>query len=125
VGVTTLIEAAARTTEDPVTARATIERAYHLRADIGLVLRTFKKGGLRELAQFKVTPGNPVSMMLAERLPDAEAIIKRLGRCAVESKIDGFRCQVHVDGSRVEIFSRNLERTSRCFPTSSARSANN
>jgi DNA ligase-1 len=80
------------------------------------VLRTFKKGGLRELARFKVTPGNPVSMMLAERLPDAEAIIKRLGRCGVESKVDGFRCQIHVDGSRVEIFSRNLERTTPMFP---------
>jgi DNA ligase-1 len=116
VGVTTLIEAAARTTENPEAARATIERAYHLRADIGLVLRTFKKGGLRELSRFKVTPGNPVSMMLAERLPDTEAIIKRLGRCAVESKVDGFRCQVHVNGSRVEIFSRNLERTTPMFP---------
>jgi DNA ligase-1 len=55
-------------------------------------------------------------MMLAERLPDAKAIIKRLGRCAVESKVDGFRCQVHVEGSRVEIFSRNLERTTPMFP---------
>jgi ATP-dependent DNA ligase len=35
-------------------------------------------------------------MMLAERLPCAEAIIARLGRCIVESKLDGFRCQVHV-----------------------------
>ena len=116
VGVITLIEAAARTTEDPENVRVTIERAYHLRSDVGLVLRTFKRGGVRELARFKVTPGNPVSMMLAERLPDAEAIIKKLGRCAVESKIDGFRCQVHVDGSRVEIFSRNLERTTQMFP---------
>ena len=116
VGITTLIEAAARTTEDSRNARATIERAYHLRSDIGLVLRTFKKGGIRDLARFEVTPGNPVSMMLAERLPDVEAIIKRLGRCAAESKIDGFRCQVHVDNSRVEIFSRNLERTTPMFP---------
>jgi DNA ligase-1 len=116
VGVITLIEAAARTTKDPEHVRATIERAYHLRSDIGLVLRTFKKGGVEELARFKVTPGNPVSMMLAERLPNADAIIKKLGRCAAESKIDGFRCQVHVDGPRVEIFSRNLERTTPMFP---------
>jgi DNA ligase-1 len=57
-----------------------------------------------------------VSMMLAERLPNAAAIIKKIGRCGIESKIDGFRCQVHVIGSRVEILSRNLERTTSMFP---------
>jgi DNA ligase-1 len=34
----------------------------------------------------------------------------------VESKIDGFRCQVHVNNQKVEIFSRNLERTTPMFP---------
>ena len=55
-------------------------------------------------------------MMLAERLPNAEAIVKRLGRCAVEAKLDGFRCQVHLRSRKVEIFSRNLERTTDMFP---------
>ena len=55
-------------------------------------------------------------MMLAERLPNAEAIVKRLGRCAVEAKLDGFRCQVHLRARKVEIFSRNLERTTDMFP---------
>jgi DNA ligase 1 len=59
---------------------------------------------------------HPVRMMLSERLPDAEAIIARLGRYAVESKLDGFRCQIHVRNREVEIFSRNLERTTAMFP---------
>lgn len=55
-------------------------------------------------------------MMMAERLPTAEAIIARLGRCAAEAKLDGFRCQVHLGKRKVEIFSRNLERTTQMFP---------
>jgi len=53
---------------------------------------------------------------MAERLPSAAAIINRLGTCSVESKLDGFRCQVHIRDSQVEIFSRNLERTTSMFP---------
>jgi DNA ligase-1 len=40
----------------------------------------------------------------------------RLGSCAVESKLDGFRCQVHLAKRQVEIYSRNLERTTGMFP---------
>jgi DNA ligase 1 len=72
--------------------------------------------GLESLKRFKVRVGNPVRVMLAERLPDAEAIIKRLGRCAVEAKLDGFRCQIHLSPRRTEIFSRNLERMTDMFP---------
>jgi DNA ligase-1 len=60
--------------------------------------------------------GNPVRAMLAERLPTAESIIAVLGRCAVENKYDGFRCQVHKDGSDIKIFSRNLEEMTHAFP---------
>src|SRR5262249_57516822 len=39
-----------------------------------------------------------------------------VGRCEGEAKLDGFRCQVHLKGRKVEIFSRNLERTTGMFP---------
>src|SRR5262249_32654399 len=39
-----------------------------------------------------------------------------VGRCEGEAKLDGFRCQVHLKGGKVEIFSRNLERTTDMFP---------
>src|SRR5262249_4199913 len=39
-----------------------------------------------------------------------------VGRCEGEAKLDGFRCQVHLRGRKVEIFSRNLERTTDMFP---------
>src|SRR3989454_114304 len=55
-------------------------------------------------------------MALSERVPGPEEIIAKIGRCAVEPKLDGFRCQIHKDGERIEIFSRNLERTTPMFP---------
>jgi DNA ligase-1 len=120
VGAPTIIEAVARyyseSKEEGREARAVIERAYNLCSDLGLTLKTMRKRGLAGLKKIKPHVGSPIRMMLAERLPNAEAIIKRLGRCAVESKLDGFRCQVHLKGRKVEIFSRNLERTTGMFP---------
>jgi len=116
VGAPTIIEAVARLQPDPREARAVIERAYNLCSDLGLTLKTLRERGLGGLKKFKAHVGAPVRMMLAERLPNAEAIVKRLGRCAAEAKLDGFRCQVHLRGRKVEIFSRNLERTTDMFP---------
>jgi DNA ligase 1 len=116
VGAPTIIEAVARWRPNSKEARAVIERAYNLCSDLGLTLKTMRQRGLEGLEKFKVRVGAPVRMMLAERLPNAEAIVKRLGRCAVEAKLDGFRCQVHLRGGKVEIFSRNLERTTDMFP---------
>jgi DNA ligase-1 len=124
IGATTVIEAVARTHSDSRKARVLIERAYNLCSDLGLVLKTLRTKGLGALERFRVRIGNPIRMMMAERLPTAEAIIARLGRCSVESKLDGFRCQVHLTNRKIEIFSRNLERTTEMFPdiTASARS---
>lgn len=116
IGAPTIIEAIARTSDDSKRARALIERAYNLCSDLGLVLRTMREKGIEALSRFHVRVGNPVRMMLAERLPSAEEIIARLGRCAVEAKLDGLRCQVHLNDDRVEIFSRNLERMTGMFP---------
>lgn len=112
----TIIEAVARNYENPKAARQIIERAFNLCSDLGLVLATLKERGLDALASFKVRVGNPVRPMLAERLPSAEKIIEKIGRCAVEAKLDGFRCQVHLKSNGVEMFSRNLERTTDMFP---------
>src|SRR5262245_10121536 len=120
VGAPTIIEAVARLQPDSKEARAALERAYNLRSDLGLALNTMRERGLEGLRRFKLRVGAPVRMMLAERLSNAEAIVKRLGRCAVEAKLDGFRCQVHLSKRNVEIFSRNLERTTDMFPDISA-----
>ncbi len=96
--------------------RPQIERAYNVCSDLGEVAAVFKTGGIEALAKIRVEVGKPVRMALAERAKSAEDIVTRLGRCAVEKKFDGFRCQVHKNGDQVRIFSRNLEETTAMFP---------
>lgn len=97
-------------------AKELIERAYNLCSDLGLVAKRLKEGGLSALEHFKIQVGYPIRMALAERVSSVEEIIRRLGRCAVEAKYDGFRLQIHKEGNRVEIYSRNLERMTEMFP---------
>ena len=96
--------------------RNELERAYNLCSDLGLVAKTLKEKGLEGVRRFRLHVGYPVRMALCERLPSSEDIILKMGRAAIEAKYDGFRCQVHKDGGNVEIFSRNLERTTNMFP---------
>src|SRR5438105_71776 len=77
--------------------------------DLGLVARTFWAGGEEEVNALNVTVGRPIRSQLAERLPNPEAVIKRLGLVAVQPKYDGIRVQIHKNGSVVRVFSRNLE----------------
>jgi DNA ligase-1 len=95
--------------------RPSIERAYNVCSDLGEVARIFKAEGVDALAKIQVKVGNPVRMALAERAKSAEDIVTRLGKCAVEGKYDGFRCQVHKKNGEVRIFSRNLEETTAMF----------
>ncbi|SNZ15300.1 ATP-dependent DNA ligase [Hydrogenobacter hydrogenophilus] len=93
-----------------------IERAYNLCSDLGLVAKVLVQKGIEGVRNFKVQVGYPIRMALAERVASAEEIIKRMGRCAVEAKYDGFRLQVHKKGKDIEIYSRNLERMTEMFP---------
>lgn len=116
VGPLTILEGVARSFPESHDARKRLEGAYNLCSDLGLVLKTARLGGLAGLKRFKTRVGTPVRVMMAERLPSAGAIMEKLGTCSVESKLDGFRCQLHVRRDQIEIFSRNLERTTSMFP---------
>jgi DNA ligase 1 len=96
--------------------RALIERAYNLCSDLGLVARTLYEGGEPALKRFRVQVGRPIKMQFAERVKNFDELVRRLGTCAAEPKYDGFRCQVHKDGKRVRIFSRNQEDTTQMLP---------
>jgi len=96
--------------------RPFIERAFNITSDLGYVAKVFWEGGVEALKRIKVQVGRPIRMALAERVSRAEEIIKRLGKCAVEPKFDGFRCQIHKKENSVRIFSRNLEDNTYMFP---------
>jgi DNA ligase-1 len=103
-------------TGDRMQIRKEIERAYNLSSDLGYVAKILFEKGERGLKEFKATVGKPIRMALAERLPSAEEIIKKIGKCAVETKYDGMRLAVHKHADKIELFSRNQERMTPMFP---------
>lgn len=96
--------------------RADLERAYNLCSDLGLVAKTLLQKGIEGVKKFKIQVGFPVRMALCERLSSSEDIIEKIGRAAIEAKYDGFRVQCHKDNEKIELFSRNLEKTTHMFP---------
>lgn len=116
IGDPTVMEGLSWSKTGDKTLRPQIERAYNVCSDLGYVAGLFKAGGVEALEKVHVTVGKPVRMALAERAKSAEDIVTRLGKCAIENKYDGFRCQIHKQGDNVRIFSRNLEETTGMFP---------
>ncbi len=94
-----------------------LEGAYNICSDLGYVARVLFKEGNKGIRDIGVSLFRPIRPALAERLPTAEQILKKMGgRCAVDQKYDGFRCQIHKKGGQVKIYSRNLEETTSMFP---------
>ncbi len=116
VGDPTILDALAQAKADTRKFRPELERAYNLCSDLGLVAKTLFEKGENGIKDFKIKVFSPIRMALCERLPSSEDIIKKIGKAAIEPKYDGFRCQIHKDVDKVEIFSRNLERTTPMFP---------
>jgi len=106
--------------------RAGLENAYNICADIGLIAKTLKEGGVKAIEHMNITLGTPILPAAAERLPTAQAIFEKLGPCIAEPKLDGFRLQIHLDKSAealakedtptIHFFSRNLQDMSAMFP---------
>src|SRR2546425_10554797 len=109
IGDPTVLDALSFARKGDRSLRPLLEGAYNRVSDLGLIARTFWSGGEDEVNALKVTVGRSVRSQLAERLPNAEAVIKRLGLVAVQPKYDGIRVQIHKNGSVVRVFSRNLE----------------
>jgi DNA ligase-1 len=116
VGDATVLEALALAKLGDRKLKVDLERAYNLCSDLGRVGEAASEGGREAIGAIHVQVGYPIRMALCERVIEPEDIIQKIGRCAVEPKLDGFRCQIHKDGEGVEIFSRNLERTTPMFP---------
>ena len=96
--------------------REIIEEKYNIHSDLGDIAKLLKKKGLKGLDDIEISAGVPIRPTLAERLPSAEEIVEKLGKCLVESKYDGFRLQVHKDGKDIVIFSRQSENVTHMFP---------
>ncbi|MEM3181014.1 MAG: ATP-dependent DNA ligase [Candidatus Micrarchaeaceae archaeon] len=119
VGDATILEALSKLVTGERAFKEKLENAYNICSDLGTVGEVLVKEGTKAIEDFKVSLFKPIRPALAERLPTSQEIFERMhGKCAVESKYDGLRAQVHVDkkAKRVEIFSRRLERLTDMFP---------
>ena len=98
----------------------TIEYAYNVCADLGLVVYTLKTEGIAAVKKMTSQVGIPIRPAAAERLATAQEIVDKLGRCAAQPKLDGFRLQIHLDKTGsipvVKFYSRNLIDMSYMFP---------
>jgi DNA ligase-1 len=97
--------------------RETIETAYNLSSDIGVLAVKLKTSGMDGIKDITISPGIPIRSMLAERLPSLEEILEKMGgSCGLEYKYDGLRLQVHISSDSIELFSRGLENMTPQFP---------
>lgn len=116
IGDPTVLDALSFARNGDRSLRPVLEAAYNRTSDLGLIARTLWAEGESGVAALRVTVGRPLRSQLAERLPDPESVIRKLGLVGVQPKYDGFRVQIHKAGGQVSIFSRNLENMTEMFP---------
>jgi len=92
-----------------------VKRVHLITGDIGETAVRCKRGDLETTS---VTLFQPVRFMLASPVETAAEAFERMGADKVwtEEKYDGVRCQLHHEGGRVELFSRDLKETTQAFP---------
>ena len=108
-----LVEAAiAEAFEVPITQ---VKRVHLITGDIGETAVRCKQ---RNFETTSVTLFQPVRFMLASPVETPAEAFERMGADKVwtEEKYDGVRCQLHRQGERVELFSRDLKETTSAFP---------
>lgn len=119
-GDSTIIDALASLSttdaEELKLAKAEITEKYQLVSDLGLIGKIIKEKGIKGIASLKITAFIPIKSQLCERAESLEEIHERLKVVAVDTKIDGFRQQIHKKGNEVKIFSRQEEDITKMFP---------
>ncbi len=115
-GEATVIDALSVLRAKDKSLRPELERAYNFTSDLGLIAELFFEKGIGGVKHIKAKPFSPIQPAMAERLPTPDEIIEKIGECAVESKYDGFRLQVHKQNDKIEIYSRRLEKMTHMFP---------
>lgn len=97
--------------------RKILQHAYNVSSDLGKVAETIAIGGIEEAKKFKTILFNPIRPMLADRIKSEEEAIEKMGNAfAAEYKLDGERVQLHIEGEKMELFSRSLENISSYYP---------
>lgn len=104
--------------------RKLLEGAYNRTSDLGLIAKTLWAGGLPAVERLRVQVGKPIRSERCERLPNVTKVFEKMSFGSAQDKVgvhatpkyDGFRVQIHKDGEKVSMFSRNLENMTHMFP---------
>src|SRR3989344_278198 len=116
IGDPTILDGLAKAKLGDKSKRKLLEGAYNRTSDLGLIAKTLWEKGLAAVIKLQVVVGKPIRSELCERLPNAEKAIEKMEIVSVQPKYDGFRVQIHKDGDKVSMFSRNLENMTHMFP---------
>lgn len=119
VGDATILEALSKAFTGERAFKPELENAYNLCSDLGGIGYVLAEKGERGIKDIHVSLFKPIRPALAERLSTTEEILERMhGKCAVDTKYDGMRAQVHMDKKlrKVMIYSRRLELITNMFP---------
>ena len=92
-----------------------VKRVHLITGDIG---ETAVRCKHKQFDTTTLTLFQPVRFMLASPVEAPAEAFERMGATSVwtEEKYDGVRCQLHRQGQRVELFSRDLKETTSAFP---------
>jgi len=96
-----------------------IKTIYNSTPDVGALASQIKKSGIKKMINTSPVVGIPVLPMLAQRLKSPAEMVIKMGKVAVEPKLDGLRLLVHYksgSGGFTKAFTRNLNETSWMFP---------
>ena len=97
--------------------RKLLQNAYNVSSDLGKVAEIIATEGIEGIEKFKVNLFNPIRPMLADRVKSEKEVIEKMGeKFAIEYKLDGERVQIHIEGEKIELFSRSLEKISSYYP---------
>ncbi len=97
--------------------RESLEKAYNVSSDLGIVAEVIAKKGLQGVKAFQITVFKPVRPMLADRVKSEKESIEKMGdKFAAEYKLDGERAQLHMKNGEVKLFSRSLENITSYYP---------
>jgi len=102
--------------KDDKEAYSFVQGAYDRSTDFALVFESACKGE-KSLEHLELVPGQPVKVMLAQKVSNIEEGFEVVGKpAAFEFKYDGFRLLITKNKNDIKLFTRRLENVTKQFP---------